>query len=362
MPTTRSRGRGRSKGRIVIGQVARTGMPGKSRAARTSSGLLRGDARRGALRSGSGDRSRILLGVQLDVQRLQPAPIQDRQRDVPPDRAGIPPTQISVTASAGTEMGERWSWSGRGEGHVPHIPGVGDAIDAEKDLRCLVGDGAARPAPVAILFGAWGSPNPALSARPPRRRTTLRPPWPSAFPPAVRPARRAGGEQAHEDHGDDRGRRVHARPGARATTRPGSSSSSTSPRRGSVGAAAARHANDSPRPRREPLACHDVPRCGTRSPPARSSRRVRGRRLIEYRVRRSARSRGLRVTIDPRAGVLVSVPPPTRRGWAQPEARIEAFLREREAWSCDTSSRWNGTQELPPPAAGPATVASLLSV
>lgn len=57
-----------------------------------------------------------------------------------------------------------------------------------------------------------------------------------------------------------------------------------------------------------------------------------GRREVEYRVRRSGRSRGLRVTIDPRAGVLVSVPPATRRGWANPEARIEAFLREREAW------------------------------
>jgi hypothetical protein len=28
----------------------------------------------------------------------------------------------------------------------------------------------------------------------------------------------------------------------------------------------------------------------------------------------------------------VSVPPATRRGWAHPEARIEGFLREREAW------------------------------
>ena len=61
--------------------------------------------------------------------------------------------------------------------------------------------------------------------------------------------------------------------------------------------------------------------------------RVRlGQRDVEYRVRRSARSRGLRVTIDPRAGVLVSVPPSTRRGWADPEPRIEAFLLGRQAW------------------------------
>jgi predicted metal-dependent hydrolase len=38
------------------------------------------------------------------------------------------------------------------------------------------------------------------------------------------------------------------------------------------------------------------------------------------------------VTIDPRTGVVVSVPPATRRGWATPEPRIEAFLRERQSW------------------------------
>ena len=55
-------------------------------------------------------------------------------------------------------------------------------------------------------------------------------------------------------------------------------------------------------------------------------------RLVEYRIRRSTRSRGLRVTIDGRDGLVVSVPPATRRGWARPEDRIEGFLRERHAW------------------------------
>ena len=64
-----------------------------------------------------------------------------------------------------------------------------------------------------------------------------------------------------------------------------------------------------------------------------SRRNVRlGRRSVEYRLRRSARSRGLRVTIDDRDGLVVSVPPETRRGWAHPEGRIEAFLGEREGW------------------------------
>jgi len=53
---------------------------------------------------------------------------------------------------------------------------------------------------------------------------------------------------------------------------------------------------------------------------------------IEYLVRRHPRSRGLRVTIDPRQGLVVSVPPAARRGWARPDDRIEGFLREREAW------------------------------
>jgi predicted metal-dependent hydrolase len=54
-------------------------------------------------------------------------------------------------------------------------------------------------------------------------------------------------------------------------------------------------------------------------------------RLVEYRIRRSARSRGLRVTITGRDGLVVSVPPATRRGWARPEGHIETFQRERQA-------------------------------
>src|SRR6476661_121977 len=57
-----------------------------------------------------------------------------------------------------------------------------------------------------------------------------------------------------------------------------------------------------------------------------------GLRTVDYQLRRSARSRGLRVTIDGRDGLVVSVPPATRRGWARPEPRIEAFLRERQTW------------------------------
>ena len=51
-----------------------------------------------------------------------------------------------------------------------------------------------------------------------------------------------------------------------------------------------------------------------------------------YLLRESARSRHLRITIDPELGLVVTVPPPTRRGWVRPEARIEAFLRDRETW------------------------------
>lgn len=53
---------------------------------------------------------------------------------------------------------------------------------------------------------------------------------------------------------------------------------------------------------------------------------------LDYVLRRSARSRGLRVTLDPGRGVLVAVPPANRRGWARPEREVERFLEEREAW------------------------------
>jgi predicted metal-dependent hydrolase len=68
-------------------------------------------------------------------------------------------------------------------------------------------------------------------------------------------------------------------------------------------------------------------------PPETELRSVRlGQRSVEYRVRRSARSRGLRVTIDPELGLVVSVPPASRRGWARPEGHIDGFLRERSTW------------------------------
>ena len=53
---------------------------------------------------------------------------------------------------------------------------------------------------------------------------------------------------------------------------------------------------------------------------------------LPYVLRRSPRSRRLRVTIDPRRGVVVSVPLPERRGWRRPDGAIEAFLAERESW------------------------------
>jgi predicted metal-dependent hydrolase len=53
---------------------------------------------------------------------------------------------------------------------------------------------------------------------------------------------------------------------------------------------------------------------------------------VAYTLRRSPRSRGLRVVIHPARGVVVTVPPATRRGWAHPERLIGDFLAERESW------------------------------
>jgi predicted metal-dependent hydrolase len=53
---------------------------------------------------------------------------------------------------------------------------------------------------------------------------------------------------------------------------------------------------------------------------------------IDYTLRRSARSRGLRVVIHPDRGVVVTVPTARRRGWADAERHVRPFLLDREAW------------------------------
>jgi hypothetical protein len=53
---------------------------------------------------------------------------------------------------------------------------------------------------------------------------------------------------------------------------------------------------------------------------------------LDYTLRRSPRSRGLRVVIHPDRGVVVTIPSPGRRGWADPEHHVRAFLVEREPW------------------------------
>lgn len=53
---------------------------------------------------------------------------------------------------------------------------------------------------------------------------------------------------------------------------------------------------------------------------------------VPYLLRRSARSRGLRVTIDRELGAVVTIPLSSRRGWARPDRAIDRFLAEREAW------------------------------
>lgn len=53
---------------------------------------------------------------------------------------------------------------------------------------------------------------------------------------------------------------------------------------------------------------------------------------LAYTLRRSPRSRGLRVVIHPERGVVVTVPAAGRRGWSDPERHIHAFLAEREPW------------------------------
>ena len=53
---------------------------------------------------------------------------------------------------------------------------------------------------------------------------------------------------------------------------------------------------------------------------------------LAYTLRRSPRSRGLRVVIHPDRGVVVTVPATGRRGWSDPERHVGSFLAEREPW------------------------------
>ncbi len=75
-----------------------------------------------------------------------------------------------------------------------------------------------------------------------------------------------------------------------------------------------------------------IPRCGTIEVDDDAAGDRPLSPLPPYVLRRSARARRLRVTIDPEQGLIVTVPPATRRGWLHPEAEIERFLREREGW------------------------------
>jgi predicted metal-dependent hydrolase len=52
---------------------------------------------------------------------------------------------------------------------------------------------------------------------------------------------------------------------------------------------------------------------------------------LDYTLRRSARARRLRVVVDPRRGVVVTVPAVRRASRAETRA-VEGFLRERESW------------------------------
>lgn len=53
---------------------------------------------------------------------------------------------------------------------------------------------------------------------------------------------------------------------------------------------------------------------------------------IPFTLRRSPRSRGMRVVIHPDRGVVVTVPAPGRRGWSDPLPHVHGFLAERETW------------------------------
>ncbi len=72
------------------------------------------------------------------------------------------------------------------------------------------------------------------------------------------------------------------------------------------------------------------PRAGAATETAAIARLAGG--PIPYILRRSPRSRGVRVVIDPIRGVVVTVPSAGRRGWVDPTHQVQEFLGERERW------------------------------
>jgi hypothetical protein len=53
---------------------------------------------------------------------------------------------------------------------------------------------------------------------------------------------------------------------------------------------------------------------------------------IAYTLRRAPAARRLRLTVHPDRGLVVTIPPASRRGWARPDDTVERFIGEREAW------------------------------
>jgi predicted metal-dependent hydrolase len=53
---------------------------------------------------------------------------------------------------------------------------------------------------------------------------------------------------------------------------------------------------------------------------------------LPFILRRSPRARRLRLVVHPQRGLVVSVPPASRHGWARPERIIHDFIAEREPW------------------------------
>ena len=68
------------------------------------------------------------------------------------------------------------------------------------------------------------------------------------------------------------------------------------------------------------------------APPERAGRLDLPGGSLDYTVRRSPRARRVRVVVDPRRGVVVTVPAVRRASASRMNTAVEAFLHEREAW------------------------------
>ena len=282
--------------------------------------------------------------VCLVLDRLQPPRRCTTSAIVQASAQASPPIQSSAPASPGPRSaGHRDLGAARpasrahvARGATPSTPAGSPARDRRRQRTARNGvDAAGSPAARRRRRRAGDARR--TAPRTPRRR----PPTARRRPPAATEHAEARREQRDERDGGDAAERADwSRRGARPRCAGSSSSSDAASRRRATRATGAAR-------RARAIGIALAGRAGPASGRPGLSRCAAMRHPASFQpsrgAQRPARPAIGRVSPTPLGpipgparhdrrrvtGLVVSVPPATRRGWAEPEARIEAFLRER---------------------------------